>query len=93
MVEKVSAWKTSDGIIHTTYDDAIKSELYITFQRWYNSNNYDKLKCNGNALSSAILFDWLYKNQDEIIKLFMIDKIECLDSNPPNLCHPLEVCE
>jgi len=81
MLEKVDAWKTSDGITHTIYEDAIKCELYIKFQHWYNSNNYDKLKLNGDIVSSAILFDWLYKNQDEIVKLFMIDKIECMEKD------------
>jgi hypothetical protein len=69
MIEKISAWKTSDGTIYTTHEDAIKAELSTKFSEWYCSDEIDRLKINGNVVASDTIFDWIYEYQDIIIKL------------------------
>lgn len=82
-IEKVDAWRASNGILYLSRNEALKAELCTKFSEWYANSPKNRLHVNEERIRSEVLFDWLYCHQDEIVKLFMIDKIECVEADVP----------
>jgi hypothetical protein len=66
-VEEIKCYKSLDGIIHKTIEDAIQADAIFEFKKWYSDNllygNYEGSKCNVEELIA-----WLKFNKTEVLK-------------------------
>jgi rRNA processing protein Krr1/Pno1 len=70
---KVDMFKTNDGELHKTLDEAIKWQFQIDLSGRY-VQFIDHLKRNDNLTSKKAedLLDILCRNSDEFVKIFLI---------------------
>lgn len=66
MVERIAAFKASDGTIFEHFDEADKHQAELDFFVWYENNEIYAGR-EGSKLDGRQLLDWLRENRDHVL--------------------------